>query len=187
MTALLALAVVALPVGVAVWLYNGLVGLRNQVGSAWAQIDVQLKRRHDLIPNLVETVKGAMNFEKSTLEAVISARNKAIGATGVKETAAAEGQLTQALGRFFALSEAYPELKRNQNVLQLQEELTGTENKIGFSRQAYNDIATQYNTVQMQFPTNLVAGLAKAVPAELWEIEDAAERAVPKVDLGFGK
>ena len=91
------------------------------------------------------------------------------------------------LGRFFALSEAYPELKSNQNVLQLQEELTGTENKIGFSRQAYNDISTQYNTVQMQFPTNLVAGLAKAVPAELWEIEDPAERAVPKVDLGFGK
>ena len=167
--------------------YNRLIALKNQVVNGWKQIDVQLKRRHDLIPNLVETVKGAMNFEKSTLEAVISARNKAIGATGVKETAAAEGQLTQALGRFFALSEAYPELKSNQNVIQLQEELTGTENKIGFSRQAYNDIATQYNTAQMQFPTNLVAGLAKAVPAELWEITDEAERATPKVDLGFGK
>ena len=167
--------------------YNRLIALKNQVVNGWKQIDVQLKRRHDLIPNLIETVKGAMNFEKSTLEAVISARNKAIGAIGVKETAAAEGQLTQALGRFFALSEAYPELKSNQNVIQLQEELTGTENKIGFSRQAYNDIATQYNTAQMQFPTNLVAGLAKAVPAELWEITDEAERAVPKVDLGFGK
>ena len=167
--------------------YNRLIALKNQVVNGWKQIDVQLKRRHDLIPNLIETVKGAMNFEKSTLEAVISARNKAIGATGVKETAAAEGQLTQALGRFFALSEAYPEHKSNQNVIQLQEELTGTENKIGFSRQAYNDIATQYNTAQMQFPTNLVAGLAKAVPAELWEITDEAERAVPKVDLGFGK
>ena len=167
--------------------YNRLIALKNQVVNGWKQIDVQLKRRHDLIPNLIETVKGAMNFEKSTLEAVISARNKAIGATGVKETAAAEGQLTQALGKFFALSEAYPELKANQNVMQLQEELTGTENKIGFSRQAYNDIATQYNTAQMQFPTNLVAGLAKAVPAELWEITDEAERAVPKVDLGFGK
>jgi LemA protein len=167
--------------------YNRLIALKNQVVNGWKQIDVQLKRRHDLIPNLIETVKGAMNFEKSTLEAVISARNKAIGATGVKETAAAEGQLTQALGRFFALSEAYPELKSNQNVMQLQEELTGTENKIGFSRQAYNDIATQYNTAQMQFPTNLVAGLAKAVPAELWEITDEAERATPKVDLGFGK
>ena len=166
--------------------YNRLIALKNQVVNGWKQIDVQLKRRHDLIPNLVETVKGSMNFEKSTLEAVISARNKAMGASGVKETAVAEGQLTQALGRLFALSEAYPDLKSNQNVLQLQEELTGTENKIGFARQAYNDVATQYNTAQMQFPTNMVAGLAKAVPAELWEIEDAAERAVPKVDLGFG-
>ena len=167
--------------------YNRLIALKNQVVNGWKQIDVQLKRRHDLIPNLVETVKGAMNFEKSTLEAVITARNRAVNASGVKETAAAEGQLTQALGRFFALSESYPELKSNQNVLQLQEELTGTENRIGFARQAYNDVATHYNTAQMQFPTNLVAGLAKAVPAELWEIEDAAERAVPKVDLGFGK
>lgn len=174
----------------ALWIigaYNRLIALKNQVVNGWKQIDVQLKRRHDLIPNLVNTVKGSMNFEKETLEAVISARNKAVNASGVKETAAAEGQLTQALGRFFALSEAYPELKSNQNVLQLQEELTGTENKIGFARQAYNDIATTYNTVQMQFPTNLVAGLAKAVPADLWEIEDAAERNVPKVDLGFGK
>jgi LemA protein len=176
--------------GVILWVigaYNRLIALKNQVVNGWKQIDVQLKRRHDLIPNLVNTVKGMMNFERETLEAVISARNKAVSASGVKETAAAEGQLTQALGRFFALSEAYPELKSNTNVLQLQEELTGTENKIGFSRQAYNDIATSYNTVQMQFPTNLVAGLAKAVPAELWEIEDAAERNVPKVDLGFGK
>ena len=176
--------------GILLWVigaYNRLVALKNQVVNGWKQIDVQLKRRHDLIPNLVNTVKGSMNFEKETLEAVISARNKAVSASGVKETAAAEGQLTQALGRFFALSEAYPELKSNQNVAQLQEELTGTENKIGFARQAYNDIATQYNTVQMQFPTNLMAGLAHAVPAELWEITDEAERAVPKVDLGFGK
>jgi LemA protein len=159
------------------------------VVNAWKQIDVQLKRRHDLIPNLVNTVKGAMDFERSTLEAVISARNKAVAVQGggVAATAKAEGELTQALGRLFALSENYPELKSSQNVLQLQEELTSTENKIGFARQLYNDTATQYNTRQQQFPTSLVAGLAKASPAELWEIEDAAERAVPKVDLSLNK
>ena len=128
-----------------------------------------------------------MDFEKSTLEAVISARNRAVGAQGVKETAAAEGQLTQALGRFFALAEAYPDLKATANIAQLQEELTSTENKIGFARQLYNDEATLYNTRQQQFPTNLIAGLAKATPAELWEIEDAAERAVPTVDLTGSK
>ena len=167
--------------------YNSLIGLKNQVANAWKQIDVQLKRRHDLIPNLVGTVKGAMEFERSTLEAVISARNKAMSASGVRATAQAEGELTQALGRFFALAEAYPELKSNQNVLQLQEELTSTENKIGFARQLYNDVATQYNTRQAQIPTNFVAGFAKASPAELWAIEDAAERVVPKVDLSLGK
>ena len=176
--------------GVVLWVvgaYNGLVSLRNQVMNAWKQIDVQLKRRHDLIPNLVNTVKGAMNFERSTLDAVISARNRAVSASGVQQTAQAENQLTQALGRLFALTEAYPDLKATGNVAQLQEELTSTENKIGFARQLYNDVATQYNTRQMQFPTNLVAGLAKATPAELWEIEDAAERAVPVVDLSMDK
>ena len=175
---------------VALWVmgaYNALISLKNQVINAWKQIDVQLKRRHDLIPNLVNTVKGAMDFERSTLEAVIAARNKAVSAQGVPATAKAEGELTQALGRLFALTEAYPELKSSQNVLQLQEELTSTENKIGFARQLYNDVATQYNTKQMQFPTNLVAGLAKASPAELWEIEDSAERAVPVVDLSLNK
>ena len=175
---------------VALWVisaYNKLVALKNQVANAWKQIDVQLKRRHDLIPNLVNTVKGAMDFEKGTLEAVISARNKAVGATGVANVAKAEGELTQALGRLFALSENYPELKATANIAQLQEELASTENKVGFARQLYNDTATQYNTAQQQFPTNLVAGLAKATPADLWEIEDAAERAVPKVDLSFGK
>ena len=175
---------------VALWVvgaYNSLIGLKNQVANAWKQIDVQLKRRHDLIPNLVGTVKGAMEFERSTLEAVISARNKAVSVTGVRATAQAEGELTQALGRFFAVAEAYPELKSNQNVLQLQEELTSTENKIGFARQLYNDVATQYNTKQAQIPTNFVAGLAKASPAELWAIEDAAERAVPKVDLSLDR
>ena len=167
--------------------YNRLIALKNQVANAWKQIDVQLKRRHDLIPNLVNTVKGAMDFERGTLEAVIAARNKAVSATGVKQTAQAEGELTQALGRLFALTEAYPDLKANQNVLQLQEELTSTENKIGFARQAYNDTATEYNTRQMQFPTNLVAGMAKASAAELWEIQDSAERAVPTVDLSLPK
>jgi len=175
---------------IALWImgaYNSLIALKNRVVNAWKQIDVQLKRRHDLIPNLVNTVKGAMDFERSTLEAVISARNKAVSATGVRATAQAEGELTQALGRLFALTENYPDLKSNQNVLQLQEELTSTENKIGFARQLYNDTATEYNTKQMQFPTNLVAGLAKASPAELWQIEDAAERAVPTVDLSSPK
>ena len=175
---------------IAFWMigaYNSLIGLKNQVANAWKQIDVQLKRRHDLIPNLVGTVKGAMEFERSTLEAVISARSRAVAATGVRATAQAEGELSQALGRLFAVAEAYPDLKANQNVLQLQEELTSTENKIGFARQLYNDVATQYNTKQAQIPMNLVAGLAKASPAELWAIEDAAERAVPKVDLSLGK
>ncbi len=175
---------------IALWVvgaYNSLVALKNRVVNAWKQIDVQLKRRHDLIPNLVNTVKGAMEFERSTLEAVISARNRAVSATGVRATAQAEGELTQALGRLFALTENYPDLKSNQNVLQLQEELTSTENKISFARQLYNDTATEYNTKQMQFPTNLVAGLAKASPAELWEIEDAAERALPTVDLSLPK
>ncbi len=175
---------------VLLWLmttYNALIALKNQVVNGWKQIDVQLKRRHDLIPNLVSTVKGAMDFEKNTLEAVIAARNRAVSATGVANTAKAEGELTQALGRLFALTEAYPALKATGNVAQLQEELTSTENKIGFARQLYNDVATQYNTRQMQFPASLVAGLAKASPAELWEIEDAGERAVPKVDLSMNK
>src|SRR5882724_4788980 len=172
--------------GIVLWVigaYNGLVSLKNQVVNAWKQIDVQLKRRHDLIPNLVNTVKGAMDFERSTLDAVISARNRAVGATGVRQTAEAEGELSQALGRLFALTEAYPDLKATGNVAQLQEELTSTENKIGFARQLYNDVATQYNTRQATFPTMLVAGLAKASPAELWQITDDTERAVPAVDL----
>jgi LemA protein len=175
---------------VALWVvaaYNGLISLKNQVANAWKQIDVQLKRRHDLIPNLVNAVKGQMDFEKSTLEAVISARAKAMSATGVQATARAEGELTQALGKLFALAENYPDLKSSQNVLQLQEELTSTENKIGFARQLYNDTATQYNTKQAQVPTNVVAPLAKATPAPLWEIEDAAERKVPTVDLSLNR
>lgn len=177
---LIVLAFVALAV---VNIYNRLVGLKNDVVNAWKQIDVQLKRRHDLIPNLVNTVKGAMDFEKSALEAVINARSRAMGASGVKETAQAEGMLTQALGRLFALAEAYPALKATGNIQQLQEELGSTENRIAFARQLYNDTATRYNTAQQRFPANLVAGLAKASPADLWEIEDQAERAVPVVKL----
>jgi LemA protein len=173
--------------------YNGLVALKNQVANAWKQIDVQLKRRHDLIPNLVNTVKGAMQFERDTLEAVISARNKAIavqsagGPAGpsVGQTAAAETQLSGALGKLFAVVEAYPDLKATGNVAQLQEELTSTENKIAFARQLYNDTATEYNTKQQQFPTSLVAGLAGAKNAELWEITDAAERENVNVDLSM--
>jgi len=186
------LVLLVLLVVVALWfvsVYNGLIGLKNQVVNAWKQIDVQLKRRHDLIPNLVNTVKGAMNFERETLEAVVSARNKAIsaGSSGsVQQTAAAEAQLTGALSRLLAVVEAYPDLKATGNVAQLQEELTSTENKIAFARQLYNDTATQYNTRQAQFPANLVAGAAGAKPVELWEITDTAERAVPNVDLSLG-
>ena len=177
------LAVLALLVFWVIGAYNGLVALKNQVANAWKQIDVQLKRRHDLIPNLVNAVKGAMDFEKSTLEAVISARNKAVSAQGVAQTAKAEGELTAALGRLFALTEAYPQLKATTNIAQLQEELASTENKVAFARQLYNDVATQFNTKQAQFPTNLIAGLAGATPAELWQIDNDAERAVPTVDF----
>lgn len=167
--------------------YNGLIALKNQVVNGWKQIDVQLKRRHDLIPNLVNTVKGATSFERETLDAVIAARNKAaqVQSSGgtVHDTAAAETQLTGALGRLFALVEAYPDLKATGNIAQLQEELASTENKIAFSRQHYNDVATQYNTRQRQIPTVFVAPFAQAAPVELWEIEDATQREVPVVQL----
>src|SRR5258708_30832987 len=166
--------------------YNGLVSLKNQTLNAFKQIDVQLKRRHDLIPNLVNAVRGAMDFEKSTLEAVIQARNQAVsvnaaGAAGVKQISRAENALSSALSRLMVVVEQYPQLKATGNIGQLQEELTSTENKVAFARQLYNDTATQYNTKQQQFPTTLVAGLAKAQTAELWETEDQADRAVPHV------
>ena len=177
--------------------YNRLVGLRNQVANAWNQIDVQLKRRHDLIPNLVETVKGAMSHERETLEAVIAARGRAVAsapagsaapptADVVRQTAAAEGALSGALGRLLAVVESYPQLKAIENVSSLQEEITSTENKITFARQLYNDQATAYNTAQQEFPSNMVAGSAGAAPAELWAIADAAEREAPKVDFALG-
>ena len=183
MSTVVLLVVLAVIVLWVIGAYNGLISLKNQVVNAWKQIDVQLKRRHDLIPNLVNTVKGAMDFERGTLEAVIAARNKAVSATGVKQTAQAEGELTQALGRLFALTEAYPDLKANQNVLQLQEELTSTENKVGFARQLYNDTATQYNTKQATFPTLLVAGFGDFPPADFFEVQDSTVRHAPAVSF----
>ncbi len=172
--------------------YNGLISLKNQTFNAFKQIDVQLKRRHDLIPNLVNAVKGAMDFEKSTLEAVIQARNQAVkvnaaggGPEAIKQISQAENALSGALSRLMVVVEQYPQLKATGNIGQLQEELTSTENKVSFARQLYNDTATQYNTRQQQFPTNLVAGIAKAQPADLWEVEDRLERAVPQVDLSM--
>jgi LemA protein len=186
---LIVLGVLAVVVIAAISLYNSLVKLKVMVDNAWSDIDVQLKRRHDLIPNLVQAVQGAMDFEKDTLAAVISARNGAIMAAAgldpqhVQASAAAEQQLTGALGKFMAVVEAYPDLKATGNMQQLQEELASTENKVSFARQLYNDTATAYNTKQQQFPTNQIAGMANASLAELWEIEDAAERAVPKVEF----
>jgi LemA protein len=179
------LAVLAI---VAFWFlftYNGLISLRNQSLNAWRQIDVQLKRRHDLVPNLVNTVRGAMEFERGTLERVLDARAKAQSATGPADSARKEGELSQALGRLFALAENYPALRSNENVKMLQEELASTENKIGFARQFYNDVATKYNTAQQVFPANLVAGPLGFAAAELFELADAAERAVPAVDLSM--
>ena len=163
--------------------YNRLVGMRNQVLNGWRQIDVQLKRRHDLIPNLVNAVRGAMDFERDTLTAVMEARAKALTATGPADAAQKEGQLTQALGRLIAVAENYPTLKSNENVRALMEELTGTENKVGFARQFYNDIATKYNTAQQVFPTNLFAAAFGFKTAELFEITNEAEREAPVVDL----
>jgi LemA protein len=186
MTALIVLLVIA---GVvlfwAIAVYNRLVGLKNQVENGWKQIDVQLKRRHDLIPNLVETVRGAMEFERDTLTAVMEARSKAVAATTPAAAGRAEGELTQALGRLFAVAENYPQLKANENVKMLQEELTATENKVGFARQFYNDIATKFNIARETFPSNVIAGAFNFNRAELFEITEPGERAVPKVDLSM--
>src|SRR3954453_15696384 len=182
---LLVLPVVVLA-ALALWIiasYNRLVGMKNQALNGWRQIDVQLKRRHDLIPNLVNAVRGAMDFERDTLTAVMEARSKALTATGPADAAQKEGQLTQALGRLIAVAENYPTLKSNENVRALMEELTGTENKVGFARQFYNDIATKYNTAQQVFPTNLFAATFGFKNAELFEITNEAEREAPVVDL----
>ena len=161
--------------------YNGLVRIRNGVQEAWAQIDVQLKRRYDLIPNLVETVKGYAGHEKGTLEAVIKARQVGIDASGIKDQAMAENMITGALKSLFALSEAYPDLKANQNFLSLQEELSSTENKIGFARQYYNNQVRIMNTRVEMFPTNIVAGMFGFKRAEFFELEEEAAREAPQV------
>ena len=184
----LVVAVVAWGIGV----YNRLVNLRNGFKNAFAQIDVQLTRRHDLIPNLVEAVKGYIKHERETLEAVISARNRAVAGlkeasahpedpAAIRELSGAESQLTGALGRLFALSEAYPDLKANQNVMQLQEELASTENRVAFARQAFNDSVMTYNNARENFPNNLIAGYFSFKPAEFLQIEAPEKREVPQV------
>jgi LemA protein len=163
--------------------YNSLVRSRNETRNAWSQIDVQLKRRHNLIPNLVETVKGYAGHEKETLENVTAARSQAAGASGVAEQAQAESGLTAALGRLMVVVEQYPDLKANTNFLGLQEELTATENRIGFSRQHYNDSVLQYNNTIQSVPSNIVAGLFQFSAAEFFEIVDEQTRQVPKVEF----
>ncbi len=163
--------------------YNRLVRLLNEVKNAWSQIDVQLKRRHDLIPNLVETVKGYMQHERATLENITQARNLAMRPGSVSERAQAEQQLTQALHNFFVVVENYPDLKANQNFLALQEELTSTENRISFARQAYNDAVMNFNNVIQMFPTNIVGSMFGFKEQSFFEVEDVAERAVPKVSF----
>jgi LemA protein len=188
---LIALAVLAMFV---IGSYNGLVALRNRFKNAFAQIEVQLKRRYDLIPNLVETAKGYLKHERETLEAVVNARNAAVSANGkaaahpedasaIKGLAGAEGALNGALGRLFALAEAYPDLKANQNMMQLTEELTSTENKIAFARQAYNDAVMAYNTKRETFPTVIIAGIFNFLPAELFAVEEPGQREPVKVSF----
>lgn len=187
---LIALALALLAYGVVI--YNALVALRNRVGNAFSQIDVQLQRRYDLIPNLVETAKAYMAHERETLEAVITARNQASAAAqrasdhpgSIAELAGAEAALGGMLNRFFALAEAYPDLKANQNMAQLQEELASTENRVAFARQAYNDASTSYNIKREQFPDSLIAGLFTFTAAELWQLENNEARQAPKVNFG---
>jgi LemA protein len=178
----------------AIGAYNRLVGLRNRFKNAFAQIDVQLKRRYDLIPNLVETAKGYLKHERGTLEAVIAARNVAASASAraaanpgdaaaMKELSGAEGALTGVLGRLFAVAEAYPDLKANTTMNSLMEELTSTENKVAFARQAYNDSVMTYNTARETFPTNIVAGVFNFLVAELFVIDRPEEKQAPKVSF----
>jgi LemA protein len=191
---LIFLGVIAAVIFWAIGIYNRLVNGRNRVKNAFAQIDVQLTRRYDLIPNLVEVVKGYMKHERETLEAVITARNSAsasldaakadpANAQMIKELGASEGTLTSALGRMFALSEAYPDLKANQNMMQLQEELASTENKVAFSRQAFNDSVLQYNNSAENFPNNVIAGFFSFALASFLEIESEEKREVPEVSF----
>ena len=181
-----ALIIIVVVVVGAILIYNNLVSLRNQVQNGWKQIDVQLKRRHDLIPNLVESVKGAMQFERDTLERVVAARARAVSATGVRDTAAAENELSQSLGRLLALMENYPTLKSNENVLKLQEELTTTENQLTFARQFYNDMVMQLNTREQVFPASVIANFFGFTPAEYFTAAEE-DRSTPRVDLSLQK
>jgi LemA protein len=177
------LAALVLLIVLVIGIYNSLVGLRNQVDNAWSQIDVQLKRRHDLIPNLVETAKGYMKHERGTFEAITNARSQAMGAKTVAESAKAEGALGDALSKFLLVVENYPDLKANQNFLAVQEELSSTENKIAFSRQAYNDQVLFFNNKTQMFPSNIVAGMFAFAKRDFFEVGAAAEREVPKVSF----
>ncbi|HEX5036032.1 MAG TPA: LemA family protein [bacterium] len=184
--AIATIIVIAIPVLIVLWVimaYNGLVGWRNQVKNAWSQIDVQLKRRYDLIPNLVETVKGYAKHEQGTLEKVIQARNMAMNAHTPQEVGQAENVLQGTLKSLFALSENYPDLKANQNFLGLQEELTSTENKISFARQFYNDTVNRFNTMIQTFPKNMLAGMFGFQAAQLFEVDSPEERKAVKVQF----
>jgi LemA protein len=176
-------AVLVLLIIFVIGIYNALIRLRNQVDNAWSQIDVQLKRRHDLIPNLVETAKGYMKHERETFEAITQARSQAMGAKTVSEASKAEGALGEALSKFMLVVENYPELKANQNFLAVQEELTGTENKISFARQSYNDQVLFFNNKIQMFPSNIIANMFSFTKRDFFEIEVEAEREVPKVSF----
>ena len=193
-TLVIIVGIVLITVVFVIKIYNSLVGLRNRVKNAYAQIDVQLKRRYDLIPNLVETAKGYMKHESETLEAVINARNQAVSAAAtaskdptaagaISDLAGADGALTGALGKLMVVMEAYPDLKANTNMLQVQEELTSTENRVAFSRQAYNDSVLNYNNKREMFPSNLIAGMLNFKFAQSWELDDEAARDAPKVSF----
>ncbi|MES9814814.1 MAG: LemA family protein [Candidatus Thiodiazotropha sp.] len=193
-TSIVLLVIILAVIGFGVGMYNKLIAGRNRYQNAFAQIDVQLTRRHDLIPNLVETAKGYMKHERETLEAVIEARNRAVSGLQqaakdpsnpetMKQLGEAEQGLSGALGRLFALAEAYPDLKANENMMQLSEELVSTENKVSFARQAYNDSVMQYNIDRESFPSNLIASWFRFLPATLLEIEDEVKREVPKVSF----
>ena len=182
-TLIVVLIIIVLPVIFVIGIYNALVRLRNQVDNSWSQIDVQLKRRHDLIPNLVETAKGYMKHERETFEAITNARSQAMGAKSVAEAAKAEGALGEALSKFLLVVENYPDLKANQNFLAVQEELTSTENKISFARQSYNDQVLFFNNKIQMFPSNIIANMFSFIKRDFFELEVAAEREVPKVSF----
>ena len=182
-TLIVVAAVLVVIVLAVICIYNSLVRLRNQVDNAWSQIDVQLKRRHDLIPNLIETAKGYMKHERETFEAITEARSKAMGASSVADASKAEGMLGEALSKFMLVVENYPDLKANQNFLALQEELTSTENKISFARQSFNDQVLSFNNKIQMFPSNIIAGMFGFIKRDFFEIEVAAEREVPKVSF----